>query len=172
MRRIVMRDGIALEVGSHVFCPPHGVGSVLARERRDFGASTAEFYVIGLSRGGKLLQPVSTIDQAGIRPLISTSKARELVDMLEVPPEPARTATPRERAAAYAEGLKSGVPERYTAILRELLFRSRNAKLSPGDHHVLEVARAYFVGEIGAVLKRSPAEMAASLDGSRETASK
>jgi RNA polymerase-interacting CarD/CdnL/TRCF family regulator len=159
-----MSDGPGLKVGSRVFCPRHGVGSVLARERREVGHSTAEFYVIGLPRGGKLLLPVDNVEPAGIRPLISASKARELVELLERPPEPAREISARERAATYADGLRSGAPDRYTEILRELLFRSRSAKLSSADHQVLEVACGYFIGEIGAVLDRSPAEMAASLD--------
>ncbi len=158
------KGGRKLRVGSRVFLPRHGVVSVLGLEAREFGARTQDFYVIGLSNGGKLLLPTHNVSQVGIRALVSAEQAQELIERVGQAPEPVARASARERAAIYADGLRSGSPERYTAILQELLFRSRSAKLSSGDRHALEVACSYFVGEMAAALDRSPAEITASLD--------
>jgi RNA polymerase-interacting CarD/CdnL/TRCF family regulator len=139
------------------------VVSVLGLEATEFGDRTQDVYVIGLPSGDKLHLPVHNLSQVGIRALVSAEQAQELIERVKRSPEPVARASARERAATYADGLRSGSPERYTAILQELLFRSRSATLSSGDRHALEVARGYFVDEIAAALDQSPDEITASL---------
>jgi RNA polymerase-interacting CarD/CdnL/TRCF family regulator len=141
----------------------------LCLENGQFGDGAQDFYAIGLSRGGKLLLPVDNVTRAGIRPLVSASKARELIDKVRQAPDTPWITSARERAASFARGLRSGSPDRYTAILQELLFRARSATLSSGDQHALDVARGYFVGEVGAALDRSAEEVAGSLDCTEES---
>ncbi|HYU15348.1 MAG TPA: CarD family transcriptional regulator [Candidatus Acidoferrum sp.] len=157
-----------LIVGSRVFYPSHGVGLVAGIEEREFGHEKQIFYVLELDRGVKVLLPRSKIAQAGVRELVTATKARELLEKVRT--EPANKADLRtdhaarkERAATYADGLRSGSADRYTAILQELLFRSRTMRLSPSEQQTLETARSFFVGEIGAALKRSPATVEADL---------
>lgn len=148
-----------LQVGTRVFYPPHGVVTVVAVEQRAFGASPQDFYVLELARGGRLLLPVDNTEQAGIRELVSATRARKLLKSLASAPATAARSSHRERAAEYTDGLRSGSPERYTEILQQLLQRSRSGKMSPSDQHALEIARGYFVGEIGAVLDRPKREI-------------
>jgi RNA polymerase-interacting CarD/CdnL/TRCF family regulator len=141
------------------------VVSVLGLEQRNFGATPQEFYILGLERGGKLMLPIGNVGKAGVRDLVSATKARELLAKVTTEPEEIdSSASWKERAATYTDGLKSGSADRYTEILQELLFRARSAKLSSNDKNVLETARGYFVGEIAAALDRSSQEIAASLD--------
>lgn len=152
-----------LRTGSRVFHPSHGVVTVLGLERRELGTSAQDFYVLGLTRGGRLLLPVSNVAQAGVRELVSPTKARQLMERVRTTPETRTKISWRERAATYKDGLRSGSADRYTEILSELLFRARSAKLSVSDQQVFDVAHGLFVGEIGAVLDRPPHEIEANL---------
>ena len=154
-----------LRSGSRVFHPSHGVVSVLGQENRDLGDRVQSFYVLGLSLGGKLLLPVDNLAQSGVRDLVSSDKARQLLDAVGegFTAEPALSTS--ARAAAYSDGLASGSADSYTEILRELMHRAREKKLSPQDQRVLRAARRNFIAEIAAALDKPDAEIEATLDG-------
>jgi RNA polymerase-interacting CarD/CdnL/TRCF family regulator len=154
-----------LEIGSLLFFPAHGVATVEGLEERAFGTNPESFYALRLARGDKLLLPVGNVTKAGVRPLVSKTKARELLKTVRTDPTNGSTASWRLRAASYAEGLRSGCPDRYTEILQGLLCRTRVAALSAHDRQLLEVARGYFVAEISAVLGRPASEIEADLAG-------
>jgi RNA polymerase-interacting CarD/CdnL/TRCF family regulator len=67
------------------------------------------------------------------------------------------------RATNYSDGLRSGSPERYTEILRDLLARSRAGKLAPSEQQTLTLALDMFVGEVSASLERPPDEVRAEV---------
>jgi len=157
-----------LVVGSRVFYPSHGVASVTGVEERTLGEGKQLFYVLEVGRVAKLLLPIGKVVPARLRHIVSAAKARELLQRVKVPPAPrAEAATDhaarKGRALAYAEALKSGSADRYTEVLNELLYRSLADKLSATEQQTLDTARGYFVGEIGAALKLTPAEVAADL---------
>lgn len=154
----------ALQIGSRVFHPTHGVVEVMGLETRKLGEHVQEFYVLGLTRGGTLLLPAGNIAQAGVRELVSATKARELMQKVKTVKVAPSKASWRERAATYKDGLRSGSADRYTEILSELLSLARSAKLSASDQQMFDVAHGHFVGEIGAVLDRPPHEIEAGLD--------
>jgi CarD family transcriptional regulator len=145
-----------LSVGSHVFYPAHGVAEVTGIETRTVGDEQPEFYVLELATGGKLLLPTATVEQSGVRQLISKADASKLVDLVTVEPE-ADDGPWRERSAVYADALRDGSPDGYTQTLRQLLFRSRSSKLTTTERRQLDAARGYFVAEVSVVLGK-PAE--------------
>lgn len=159
----------SLDVGSLVFYPGHGVASVTGKEERELGDGTVVFYVLQLriDRSVKLLVPIGKVNQAGLRALVSAAKAREL--MKAVAQVPAATeekndpASRKQRTTGYSEALRSGSADRYTEILRELLFRFRSGKLSPSEQQTLNQALALFVGEVSAALDRPPDDVRADL---------
>ena len=161
--------------GMRVFYPSHGVALVLGMEVREFGGGRQVFHILELARGVKVMLPESKVSQAGLRALISATKARALMEKVRAAPDgpsDGRTdhAARRERAAGYVDALRSGSPDRYTEILQELLFRARSDKLSKTDQQTLEAARSYFVHEVGAALQRSPEQVDADLRGEADPA--
>jgi fatty acid desaturase/RNA polymerase-interacting CarD/CdnL/TRCF family regulator len=159
----------SLTVGSRVFYPGHGVASVAAIEERELGGGVQKFYVLALELdpGVKLFLPVDKVDQAAVRELVSAAKARQLLKMLAEEFEPAEVKTDpssrKLRATNYSDGLRSGSPERYTEILRDLLARSRAGKLAPSEQQTLTLALDMFVGEVSASLERPPDEVRAEV---------
>src|SRR6185503_15721659 len=79
-----------LSVGSRVFYPGHGVVSVASIEERELGGGVQKFYVLAieLDAGVKLFLPVDKVDQAGVRELVSASKARQLLRTMAAEVEP------------------------------------------------------------------------------------
>jgi RNA polymerase-interacting CarD/CdnL/TRCF family regulator len=142
---------------------------VTAIEEREFGDGKQSFYVLELEldRGVKLMLPVGKVQQAGVRPLVTAQKARDLLKAVkdEVAPTEVKSdpASRKLRATGYAEALRSGSADRYTEILRELLSRSRASKLSAGEQQSLSLALAMFIGEMSAALGLPPDDVKASL---------
>jgi CarD family transcriptional regulator len=158
-----------LTVGSRVFYPGHGVALVTGTEEREFGDGTQMFYVLELEhdRPVKLMLPVDKVTQAGVRALVSAAKARELMKVVVVEPQPAviktDPASRKQRSTSYSEALRSGSADRYTEVLRELLFRFRSGKLSATEQQTLHQAVGVFVAEMSAALDRPADEVRASL---------
>jgi len=151
-----------LVVGSHVFHPTCGVASVTAVEEGELGGERHQFYVLELAVGGRLLLPTDKVRLSGLRRLISTSRARQLVSRITT--EPAIDEAPlKQRIAVYADALRSGAAAGYTETLRQLLFRARAKPLSLTERRLLATAQAYFVGEISFVLERSAEKLEALL---------
>ena len=143
------------------------MASVTAKEERQFGEVTQQFYIIELDSGGTLMVPVGNVSRTGVRKLVSQKDARRLFKMVEMAPETEITndhASRKKRADIHAEALRSGVAVHYTEVLRELLFRSRSERLSAGDQRSLNAARAYFVGEIAGALNMTASQVEAHLD--------
>jgi RNA polymerase-interacting CarD/CdnL/TRCF family regulator len=155
-----------LTTGSRVFYPSHGVASVTGREERKLGGQTHVFLRFELDRGGTLFVPLNKVEQVGVRALVTANKARELLKKVKLAPEAEAKmdhASRKKRDALYAEGLRSGSPDRYTEILRDLLYRSRKDRLTSSEQHTMDLVRAFFVGEVCAALNLSLEEVEADL---------
>jgi CarD family transcriptional regulator len=154
-----------LTLGSQVFYPSHGVATVTGREEREVGGQTQVFYVLELGRGGTLLVPLNNVERAGVRALISSKEARELLVKVATDPQLETKldfGSRKRRTVLHAEALRSGSAKRYSDILQDLLFRTSD-KLSSSERRTFEVVREYFIDEVGAVLNLSQEQMEAKL---------
>jgi RNA polymerase-interacting CarD/CdnL/TRCF family regulator len=139
-------------------------------EEREFGGEIQVYYVLDLEsgHGAKLMLPVDKVRRAGVRDLVSATKARALMKSIgeeaTLAAEVGSDASSRKlRATGYSEGLRSGSADRYTAVLRELLSRFRLGKLSPTEQQTLQQALTLFVGEMSAALDRTHDDLRADL---------
>jgi len=155
-----------VKVGDFVFYPAHGVAEVAGIEDREIAGQQHSFYVLEILSGGRSLVPTENIESAGIRKLVSQNKAKNLLKKMKTTPTLDNTKTWKERAADYADGLKTGACDRYTDILLELMHRAKLDKLSATEQRHLEVARNYFLGELSTVLKTSPDKLELSIAAS------
>lgn len=158
-----------LTIGARVFHPGHGVVSVAGIEKREMGGGMQTFYVLVLERdaGAKLFLPADKVEAAGVRELVSAGKARELmktvvreIEPIEIKSDPSSR---KVRATGYADAVRSGSPDRYTDILRELLWRARAGKLPVSEQHTLDQVLAMFIDEVSAALDRSPDDVLAEI---------
>lgn len=150
-----------LQIGTRVFYPGFGVAAVMGVEERDFGASSQLFFSLKLDRGETVLLPVDKVENAGVRDLVSVTRARKLLKRVVQPPSRAENPSRRQRFAAYKEGLRAGAADNYTGILQRLLFRSQSRTLADDERRLLREARSYFVSEIANVLDMPREEITA-----------
>jgi RNA polymerase-interacting CarD/CdnL/TRCF family regulator len=158
-----------LAVGSHVFYAGHGVVSVVSVEERAFGGDVQVYYVLELAsdRAATFMLPIDKVSSAGVRQLVSPSKARALMRAVAEAPNTTElksdAASRKHRATGYSDALRSGSADRYTEALRELLARFRAGKLSPSEQQTLNRALSMFVGEVSAALDRGLDDVRAEL---------
>lgn len=152
-----------LEIGSWVFYAGHGVAQVADKEEHEFGDTKQEFYVIELVQSGRLLLPVSNAESAEIRPLIDKDKAKVMLEIATKPPDDPDDGGRRERVARYTSELRTGDPEQYTEVYRQLLYRTARGNTSMTEQRLLDSAQAYFCDEVGTVLGRDPQKLAEDL---------
>lgn len=153
----------SLEIGSQVFYAGHGVAEVADTEEHDFGGNKQQFYVIELVQSGRLLLPVANAESAEIRPLISAKEAKKMLELATEPLDDPDTGGRRERVARYTSELRTGEPEQYTEVYRQLLHRAARGDVSMTEQRLLDSAQAYFCDEVGTVLGRDPARLAEEL---------
>lgn len=155
-----------IKVGDLRFYAPHGVVRLVAVEEREFGGSRGQFYVLELVRGGTVLLPCKAMPDSTLRLLIAPDKAKELLKKMKSKAKPKGVAATNGKAGARAcgEELRSGDADKYTEILHGLMHRKATDKITSSDQKSLELARAYFVDEVGAVLKTPADKLQAEID--------
>lgn len=141
-------------VGSAVVSPAHGVGEVVAVERRDVGGDVRESYVIVLKDTGiRLVVPVHAARTAGLRAPMDRKTATNLVEVFK-DRRPAVTGIPwSRRHRRYQQLLHSGMPEDVARVMRDLLRLRARKELSFGERKLLDVARRLLVKEVALVCK-------------------
>lgn len=154
-----MRKSV-LKIGARLFYPPHGVVRVLGVEEREIADGAQSFYVLALQRGQVLL-PVDKALPDGVRKLVSPTKARALLKLVALRPDPDVGEKPS--AESCADMLQRGAPDDYTELLRTLLHRTSGSRLSANERRVLRAARNYFINEISVVLDRPATEIEEAL---------
>jgi CarD family transcriptional regulator len=146
------------KVGDRVVSPVHGVGEVVAVERRDVGGATREAYVIVLHDTGiRLMVPVEVAASTGLRPPMDKKVANSLVDVFKER-RPAVTGIPwSRRHRRYQQLLHSGSPAEVAAVMRDLLRLRGRKELSFGERKLLDTARRLLIKEVALVCKNSEA---------------
>lgn len=142
-----------LLLGAYVFYPPHGVAGVIGVEETTIDGTSQLSFVLRVRSGDRLLVPVDMVERAGVRPLVSESTARRLMELVAEPPGRPRIGPHRQRVYEERSLVRSGGPEDYTVVLRDLLSRSRSGLLAKEESTLLAQARDFFSGEMSRALK-------------------
>lgn len=158
-----------LALGTVVAYPPHGVGRVAGREKRDVGGVQQEVVVVALGdgltvslpleRARELLRP--PVDEAGLRRVRDTLRQDgELSDeiwskRLRLGQEQLRRGDPQELAALVRDGAQRD---------RVLTARGTGSKLAVSERSLCKRARELLSSEIGLVRGLGQEEAEAWID--------
>jgi len=107
-----------------------------------------------LSDNSTIFIPEENADSVGIRPLISTSQCRKLIDKLGEDFEPV-TGDWKTRSREFTEKLRTGDVFKAAEVLKMLTFLSHEKKLSFREQTLLEKAKFLIVSEIANAYPRS-----------------
>ena len=159
-----------LNVGQKVAYPNQGVCLVEEIKKRLIGDHALSGYCLRvLGDNSVIFVPMDNAESVGIRPLISRSECRRLIDALSADFEPADHDW-KLRAKEFAEKLHSGNVFEAADVLKKLTYLSCHKKLSFREQTMLQKAKYLVVSEITNADKRQFAWLESELCKLVETA--
>jgi len=157
------------DIGDQVVYPPHGAGTVEAKETRDdaFG----EYLSIRIAHSKMtLMVPAATAADKGVRPVVSAKAADALLKGLMGDSEELAE-SPQLRARQAADTTRAGDATGLANALRDYMGRQRNgAKLSAVEKKAIETMKLILSSEIAMAKGMELSEAAAKLDKALEAA--
>ena len=137
-----------LIIGQKVAYPNQGVCLVEEFKQHTVGERSMSGYSLRvLSDNSTIFVPTENADSVGLRPLISSSQCRKLIDKLSEDFEPV-SGDWKTRSREFTEKLRSGDVFQAADVLKMLMFLSHEKKLSFREQTLLEKAKFLIISEI------------------------
>src|ERR1043166_787174 len=137
-----------LTIGQKVSHPNQGVCLVEEFRQHTVGTrSITGFTLRVLHDNSTIFVPEENADNVGLRPLISSSQCRKLIQMLSQTFEPV-CCDWKTRSREFAEKVRSGDIFQAAEVMKTLTFLSRQKKLSFREQTLLEKSKTLIVSEV------------------------
>jgi CarD family transcriptional regulator len=137
------------KAGDHAVYPGHGVGKVVAVEVKEIMGTKMEFYSVQiLETGLKIMVPKTSVNQVGLRPIISEDEAAKVISILKIKDVKIDTQTWNRRYREYMEKIKTGSVYEIAEVLRDLFLLKVDKELSFGERKMLDTARGLLMKEL------------------------
>ena len=142
------------KAGDHAVYPGHGVGKVVAVEVKEIMGTKIEFYSVQiLETGLKIMVPKTSVNQVGLRPIISEEEAEKVISILKIKDVKIDTQTWNRRYREYMEKIKTGSVYEIAEVLRDLFLLKVDKELSFGERKMLDTARGLLMKELTLAVK-------------------
>ena len=137
-----------LTIGQKVAYPTQGVCLVEEIKHRTVNGSNMSGYCLRvLGDNSTIFVPQANAESVGIRPIISSSQCRKLIEKLEEDFEPV-SGDWKTRSREFMEKIQSGDVFEAADVLKKLTFLSHEKKLSFREQTLLEKAKYLIVSEV------------------------
>ncbi len=137
-----------LSIGQKVAYPNQGVCLIEEFKNHTFGKLSLKGYSLRvLSDNSTIFVPEQNADSVGLRPLISSSQCRKLINMLSDDFEPV-SGDWKTRSREFHEKLKTGDIFETAEVFKMLTFLSHEKKLSFREQTLLEKSKFLIMSEI------------------------
>jgi CarD family transcriptional regulator len=151
------------KLGEKVVYPNHGVGVI---EQISFGymnGKSERYYMLKiLSSGLKVMVPQSNVMNVGLRPIIRTNQAGEVLSFLEKGRSNSHHDW-KHRFKENSDRMRTGSLMEVAAVLKGLVALSRSKPLSFREKKMLERAKYLLVSELATVRNTSEQVVEANL---------
>ena len=135
-------------IGDAIVYPMHGAGVIEGIEEKEVLGSLREYYIMRMPYGDmKVMIPLNNVDGIGIRGVISTAEADEVLESF-VSVDIAVNSNWNKRFRENMVKIKSGDIYEVGAVLKSLMLRDRSKGLSTGERKMLSNARQIFISEM------------------------
>jgi CarD family transcriptional regulator len=136
-------------VGDKAVYPAHGVGEIVAIERKEISGHSQTFYFLRiLDNGMKVLIPTANVNNVGLREVIKAQQVDEVFAILRKKEKASESTTWNRRYREYMEKIKTGSIFEVAKVLRDLSILKTTKDLSFGERKMLDTARSLLVKEI------------------------
>lgn len=155
----------SFNVGDTLVHPAHGVGSITSIDEKQVGTEACQLYVIRFASGMRVMVPKGATQRVGLRKVMSSGEADEILRILTLPDVAVRTQPWNRRFRAYTEMLASGAAQEIAKVLRDMQRRSAGGELSFGERRLLDQAKALLIQELALAKNRSIGELELEIAG-------
>ena len=134
-------------VGDNVVYPMHGAGCIVSIEEREVMGETQSYYILKMPGDVKVMVPIATAEQHGIRNIIDKSEAEKVINILEQD-ETEMEKNWNKRYRENMDKMKSGNIYEIADVVRNLSFKQKEKGLSTGEKKMLHNAKQILVSEL------------------------
>ena len=134
-------------VGDKVVYPMHGAGVIDSIEEKEILGEKQSYYILKMPGEVKVMVPISTAEQHGIRNIIDKSEAEKVFNVLEQD-ETEMDKNWNKRYRDNMEKMKSGNIYEIADVVRNLSFKQKEKGLSTGEKKMLHNAKQILVSEL------------------------
>ena len=136
------------QIGDKVVHPMHGAGVIDSIVQRKVAGKTEDYYLLRLSVGSMTVMiPTGNTQEIGVRPIVSSEEAKNLIRALENI-EVDMTQAWNRRYRENMERLKSGNLLEVARVVKGLLLRDGQRGLSNGERKMLRTAKQILISEL------------------------
>jgi len=152
------------KVGDKVVYPHHGAATIVKKERIDFDGDAQDYFVLEIATDQLTLRvPVASAVERGVRPVISTNKARQVFAVFKEEPQEAGANWSRWYKL-LTEKINSGDIFQVAEVVRDLTYAQQIKGISPALKRMLAKARLIIVSELQFSLNLSEEDTIKKLD--------
>jgi len=153
------------QIGDMIAHPKHGAGVIDSIEEMKIDGCTRMYYIWKMPAGGVNKIPTERTEQIGIRPIIDSNKADELMAAIsQIDAE--MTASWNSRHRENMQRLTSGDLLEVARVVKGLMTRDVEKGLSTSDRKMLHDAKLIFISEIVLSKKLTYEEVESQLNAS------
>ena len=134
-------------VGDKVVYPMHGAGVIDSIEEKEILGEKQSYYILKMPGEVKVMVPISTAEQHGIRNVIDKNEAERVINVLEQD-ETEMEKNWNKRYRDNMDKIKSGDIYEIADVVRNLSFKQKEKGLSTGEKKMLNNAKQILVSEL------------------------
>ncbi len=153
-------------IGDRIFYPIHGAGVIVENKEIEVLGEKRTYYIMRMPIGDmKVMVPVDTVDEVGVRPIVGTEEIERVIKILkghmtEMPNNWNR------RYRANMDRIKSGDIFELAAVVRNLMLLDTEKSLSTGERKMVNSAKQMLISEMVLVCDLSIEEAEKLIDES------
>ena len=134
-------------VGDKIVYPMHGAGVIDSIEEKEILGEKQSYYILKMPGEVKVMVPISTAEQHGIRNVIDKTEAAKVINVLEQD-ETEMEKNWNKRYRDNMDKMKSGNIYEIADVVRNLSFKQKEKGLSTGEKKMLSNAKQILVSEL------------------------
>ena len=137
------------KIGDRIVYTMHGAGVIEAIEEREILGLVQKYYVLKIPVGDmKVMIPISNMKNVGIRDVINSSIAEEVLLVFKEDVEEKKESNWNKRYRDNMDQLKTGDIFKVAEVVHTLMIRERDKGLSTGEKKMLGNAKQILVSEL------------------------
>ena len=152
------------EIGDKIVHPMHGAGVIENIVTQKIEGTSREYYVVKMPLGGMMVMiPISNSDEIGVRAIIDSTRAGEIIDSLpgiEIDHNQNWNRRYRENMLR----IRSGDLTEVCKVVKSLMIRERQRGLSTGERRMLHSAKQILISEITLARSATYEDIEAQID--------